>query len=796
MGANNIILVKDNDGVGATSNIAFDKVKYKLTEQGFTVSEVMPQQINNAKTDFNDIHLSEGVVAVKQIIKEPITVEIPTKERPIIVDTQNNPKVESEIKIESTPDNQAPVENDDYLEYVQYAQPQEVQEIDVSPSLDDVLEYNSYIQNVTPIEKTPDSIKVDRPIDASYMPQDTVTLAAEHLAQYQTSFTRSELIQTATKLFIGKHSITEIEKAINKQVQIRKLLKSVNTKNGDISYVCHAELHRERNISSIVRCGAKQKAIASKETVQSAIDAFHDRKETTFTLSDDQQKALVRILGCPDQYQAVQGYAGTGKTTVMSLVRELAESAGVSVRGFAPTNDAVSQLQSETGINSETLDNFILNQQKQGSVPEKQLWIVDESSMTSNIKMLDFLKLAQKHKAQVLLLGDITQLSAIEAGKPFEILQKQGIYLTTIDTIQRQQTEVLKQAVQDIINDAPTKALNDLNEHGMVYQDKKSDCLQNIADEYASMSSKERSSTLVVVGSNDDRHAVNNCIRERLQKDGVVDSKNVSIEVAQSRNMSKAMCKVADSYQVGDLIRFGRNIKSHDIEKGQYAYVKEINKKSNLIHLSIKSKEDEKEKLITINPKKYASMTAYKPETRDFSVGDKIRITQSSVKDHGLSGGQEMLVTGIEDGKIIATDGHRHKHEIDTDKWKHFDYAYSSTAYAAQGKSYKNVLAYIDSNNRYLTNHKSFYVFVSRVKEKLKIYTNNKDKLLDRVTTKDTKTSVYDLFRDLDVKVHTEKENDKAPEKDKPNNYLMDLINAMHDKPKEKENMADRERVR
>jgi hypothetical protein len=65
-------------------------------------------------------------------------------------------------------------------------------------------------------------------------------------------------------------------------------------------------------------------------------------------------------------------------------------------------------------------------------------------------------------------------------------------------------------------------------------------------------------------------------------------------------------------------------------------------------------------------------------------------------------------------------------------------------------------------------------------------------KLLDRVTTKDTKTSVYDLFRDLDVKVHTEKEKGKSPVKEKPKNYLMDLINAMHDKPNGKENVADR----
>ena len=57
------------------------------------------------------------------------------------------------------------------------------------------------------------------------------------------------------------------------------------------------------------------------------------------------QKSVVEdVLSSPDRIQGLQGFAGSGKTASLSVVRSAAESQGYTVRGFAPTSRAARQL--------------------------------------------------------------------------------------------------------------------------------------------------------------------------------------------------------------------------------------------------------------------------------------------------------------------------------------------------------------------------------------------------------------------------------------------------------------------
>jgi ATP-dependent exoDNAse (exonuclease V) alpha subunit len=60
---------------------------------------------------------------------------------------------------------------------------------------------------------------------------------------------------------------------------------------------------------------------------------------------------------------------------------------------------------------------------------------------------------------------------------------------------------------------------------------------------------------------------------------------------------------------------------------------------------------------------------------------------------------------------------------------KHFDYAYASTAYSAQGKTANNVIAVLESYRKNLTNQQTFYVEISRAKNQAFLITDNKEKL-------------------------------------------------------------------
>ncbi len=62
--------------------------------------------------------------------------------------------------------------------------------------------------------------------------------------------------------------------------------------------------------------------------------------------------------------------------------------------------------------------------------------IVDEASFVSTRQIKDFLSLTEKlEPARVALVGDRMQLSAVEAGAPFEQMQRSGLETGVMDQI-------------------------------------------------------------------------------------------------------------------------------------------------------------------------------------------------------------------------------------------------------------------------------------------------------------------------------------------------------------------------
>ena len=57
-------------------------------------------------------------------------------------------------------------------------------------------------------------------------------------------------------------------------------------------------------------------------------------------LNRTQRNVVEDVLSSPDRIQGIQGFAGSGKTTTLSVIRYAAESQGFQVEGFAPTSRA------------------------------------------------------------------------------------------------------------------------------------------------------------------------------------------------------------------------------------------------------------------------------------------------------------------------------------------------------------------------------------------------------------------------------------------------------------------------
>jgi len=67
-------------------------------------------------------------------------------------------------------------------------------------------------------------------------------------------------------------------------------------------------------------------------------------------LTDGQKAAVKLMLSSKDRTVGIQGYAGTGKTTMLRRARALAEKNGYRLMGLAPSASAVKTLAAEAGI--------------------------------------------------------------------------------------------------------------------------------------------------------------------------------------------------------------------------------------------------------------------------------------------------------------------------------------------------------------------------------------------------------------------------------------------------------------
>jgi ATP-dependent exoDNAse (exonuclease V) alpha subunit len=138
--------------------------------------------------------------------------------------------------------------------------------------------------------------------------------------------------------------------------------------------------------------------------------------------------------------------AGTGKTTALSVLREAAEKEGYQVRGFAPSARAAQQL-GESGIQTETIQLFLRRRKEPAT--SSRLFVLDESSLASTKHIHKLLRLLEPdHK--VVLVGDVRQHQAVEAGSPFQQLQEHGMTTAALTEIVRQRDKDLKQNVEDL----------------------------------------------------------------------------------------------------------------------------------------------------------------------------------------------------------------------------------------------------------------------------------------------------------------------------------------------------------
>ncbi|MGH9830954.1 MAG: AAA family ATPase, partial [Blastocatellia bacterium] len=331
--------------------------------------------------------------------------------------------------------------------------------------------------------------------------QAAVTFSKDRNFEREAVVDERELLRDALRRSMGEATFAEVRTTFDRRANSGGFIE-VEKKAGPPSrmFTTQEMIDYERDTIQVMRDGQNiHSAIASADT-RSEVEIGHPH------LSESQRRAVQQILASRDQVTALEGVAGSGKTTSLAAVREAAEREGYKVEGFAPTSRATQKL-SEAGIESSTLQRHLARTDKEND-GQKRLYVLDESSLASTKQMNEFLHQLREHD-RVLLVGDARQHQAVEAGTPYQQLQEAGVQNARLDEIVRQRDPALKEVVEQLSRGQVREAIQNLDSQGRVHEIvDRNERLREIAKEYA----KHPQGTLVVSPDNQSRMEINQII--------------------------------------------------------------------------------------------------------------------------------------------------------------------------------------------------------------------------------------------------------------------------------------------
>ncbi|WP_342356653.1 MobF family relaxase [Novosphingobium aerophilum] len=567
-----------------------------------------------------------------------------------------------------------------------------------------------------------------------------VAHAAEKLGERQSIFSTAALHEEAGRVGLGKVSYAQIGEAISAATKQGELIDRthIDRRGAEFSgFTTRANVETETKMLRIEAegRGALSPIATPLAAAKAVASASAQAERTGFAWNADQRTATEQLLTGRNRVTALQGYAGTAKTTtVLATFAREAETRGVSVVALAPTASAAMVLGEALGARSDTVARHLLSPERP-SQGQPVAWIVDEASLLSARDTARLFDLAERQNARVILVGDVKQLGSVEAGAAFAQLQGAGMETAKLGEIVRQTNTATKDAVLASIEGDARKALAALDRGGgrIVENADRTERFAAIAEQYAKLDKASRARTLVIEPSREGRDALTADIRDALTKSGALTGPGVTMQSLANKGLTRAEARDPLSYDKGDVVRFTRDYADKGIARGEAYRVESIDPVKAAIALK---SEDGREVDWRLRQWGAGNSQTFAPQSLELKTGDSIRFTRNE-RESGRINGAPGEVTAIDAQsrmvEIRNPRGQTQTLNLDAARDQHIAHAYVETAFAAQGRTTDHVIIHADSKATNLIDQKSFYVGISRARDSVAIYTNDRGKLVSAI---------------------------------------------------------------
>ena len=391
------------------------------------------------------------------------------------------------------------------------------------------------------------------------------SLGLDAITHQQSTFTRRDMAVFAHRHSDGIDQFNTVMGAIRGAPDLIELGKDAR---GEDRFTTRAMIEAEQRLHRAAELMAERERHQVRGADREA--AFASAEQRGLVLSGEQADALAHITDGRD-LGIVVGHAGTGKSAMLGVAREAWEAAGYEVRGVTLSGIAAENLESGSGIASRTIASMEHGwQQGRDLLTTRDVLVIDEAGMVGTRQLERVLSHAAEAGAKVVLIGDIKQLQAIEAGAAFRSIHEcHGG--AEIGEVRRQRDDWQRDATRDLATGRTGHALEAYRSHGMVHEAQareqaRGDLIERWDRDRQSAPGRSR---IILTHTNDEVRALNEAARERMRAaSDLGDEVSLTVERGERRFAS------------GDRVMFLQNERGLGVKNGTLGTIEHVSAQS------------------------------------------------------------------------------------------------------------------------------------------------------------------------------------------------------------------------